>query len=103
MNSNQSARPKWIYWAGPVTLLTAAGAAGLWLWQTHGEYAPLGWAVGLLALPVALGVVLLSRVRAARRFSAALEAYAEQELARAERRPVTLSSKSKRRFSRSPS
>ena len=87
MKSNESAHPKWAYWAGPVTLLTAAGAAGLWLWQTQGASLPLGLAVGVLALLATLAGVWLSRVRAARRLSAALNAYAEQELARAAHRP----------------
>jgi hypothetical protein len=57
------------------------------LWQALGGHATLWPAVGLLALAAALGASWLYRVRAARRFAAALDAYAERELARAERRP----------------
>jgi hypothetical protein len=100
MKRNEGTRSKSASWAGPVGLLAVAGAAGLWLWQAHGANVPLGPAVGLLALTVVLGVVWLYRVRAARRLFAALDAYAERELARAERRlhtPLT----SNRAFSRS--
>jgi hypothetical protein len=83
MKSNESANPKWASWEGPVALLTVAGAVGLWLWQTQGDYVPLWPAVGLLALTAALGAVWLYRGRAARRFLAVLDAYAEQELTRA--------------------
>ena len=103
MKSNEAAQPKWTSWAGPVALLAATGAAGLWLWYTHGAYVPLGAAVGLLALTAALGVVWLYRVRAARRLFAALDAYAEKESARAERRPHTPSVTRKAAFSRSTS
>jgi hypothetical protein len=82
MKNNESANPKWVSWAGPLALLLAAiGAAGLWLWQTHG--AEILWpALSLLTLAV-LGAVWLYRDRAARRFFAVLDAYAEQGLARA--------------------
>ena len=86
MKSNEGTHPKSASWAGPVGLLAAAGAATTWLWQTHGGYGPLGLVVGLLALGAALGVVWLYRIRAARRLYAAWDAYAEKELARAERR-----------------
>ena len=101
MKSNESAYPKSASWAGPITLLAAAGAAGLWLWRTHGAYVPLGPTVGLLALTAALGVVWLYRIRAARNLFAVWDAYAKKELARAERRLPTSSLHNNRRLSRS--
>jgi predicted membrane metal-binding protein len=87
MKNNESARPRSASWAGPVVLLAVAGAAGLWVGQADGADVPLRLAAGLLALAAALGVVLLFRARAARRLFAALDAYAEKEVARAGRRP----------------
>jgi hypothetical protein len=100
MRRNEGSHPKPASWAGPVVLLAAAGAAGLWLWQTHGADVPRWPAAGLLAL-AALGVVWLYRIRAARRLFAALDAYAEKEVARAERRPHTVSVIRNRAFSQS--
>ena len=91
MKSNEDNHRKGSSWLGPVALLAAAGAAGLWLWQTQGAYVPTGPAVALLALTAALGLAWLYRVRAARRLFAALDAYAEREGARAKpqrRRPL---------------
>ena len=67
----------------PVTLLRAVD---LWVWLAQGD--------GVAALPGAaafiftaiLGISWLSRVRAARRLHAALDAYAERELDRERRR-----------------
>jgi hypothetical protein len=84
-----SAHPKGVSWAGLVGLLAAAAAAGLALWQTHGGDVPPRPEVGLLALAAALVGVWFFRARAARRFFAALDVYAERELARAEPRPHT--------------
>ena len=89
MKSNEGSQLKWASWAAAVGLLAAAGAMGLWSGQTHGAYVPLGAAVGLLALTAALGIFWLYRLRSARRLFAALDAYAERELARAERRTFT--------------
>jgi hypothetical protein len=86
MTTNEGAPAKWASWAGPVTLLAVDGAAGLWMWQTRGTFVPLWSAVVLLATAAVLGAAWLYRVRASRRLSAALNAYAEQELARARRR-----------------
>ena len=86
---------------GPVGLLAAAGAAGLWLWQTHGASLPIGLAFGLLALTAALAVIWLYRIRASRRLIAALDAYAEKEVARAERRLHSASVANNRALSRS--
>jgi hypothetical protein len=85
MKSNEVRQSKSASWAGPVALLASAGTAGPWLWQTQGGYVSLS----LLALAVALGVVWLQHVYATRRHFAAWDAYAEQELARAERQPHT--------------
>ena len=101
MKSSQGAQPTRAVGAGSVALLAATGAAGLWLWPTHGAFEPFWSVVGLLALSAALGGVWLYRLRAARRLFSALDAYAEQELARAENRPSTSSNKSNRGFSRS--
>jgi len=60
----------------------AAGAIGLWLWQTVGLPAMLWPALLLMALAVTLGLVWRSRASAARPF-AAWDAYAERELAAA--------------------
>jgi hypothetical protein len=89
MKSNEIAHPRSASWVGPVALLATAGAAVLWLWPTQSGYGPRGLAVGLLALSAALGGVWLYRVRAARHLFAVWDAYAEQELARAERGPHT--------------
>ena len=83
MNDNAVTRARSIQWAVLLTLLAIGGLVGLWLWRTHSG---LGIAAGLLMAAAALAAVLVSRVRAARRFAAALDAYADQELARAERR-----------------
>jgi hypothetical protein len=63
--------------------LPAAGA--MWLWQAGGAFAAPWSAVGLLALTAALALAWLGRARAARRHFAALDVYAERELARARR------------------
>jgi hypothetical protein len=86
-----------------LALLAGAGAAGLWLWRTHGAEMPLLPAAGLLAL-TALGAIGLYRVRAARsrfRLYTALNTYADQQLARTERRPPTASGTDNRAYSRS--
>jgi hypothetical protein len=97
MKSNENAYPKRAFWAGLVML----PVAGLWLWQTQGGYMPLGLVVGLLTLSAAFGAVWLYRLRAAHRHVAALDAYAEKELARAERRPRMASSTRNRALSQS--
>lgn len=79
MKSNQGAM---MSWAGPSALLAAAGAAGMWLWLTHGASVTPWLAVALLAL----GAAWLYRARSARRLFAAWDAYAALEQARAERR-----------------
>ena len=85
MQRGADALPKGTSWAGPVVLLAAAGTAGLGLWATHRAGVPFWSPIGLLALTAVVGVVWLTRVRAARRLFMAVDAYAEQELARAKR------------------
>ncbi len=87
MKSNESAQPRPASWAGPVALLATGGAAGLGLWQAQSAFVPWWLVVGLLTLTAVLGGVWLYRIRAARDFVAALDAYAERELARAKRQP----------------
>jgi hypothetical protein len=67
----------------PVALL---GAAGLWFWlrPEHSVAEMLG-AAGLV-LTAIFGIVWLSRARAARRFNAAVNAYADREIERQRRR-----------------
>jgi hypothetical protein len=89
MNSIEGAHPKWGLWVGPVALLVAAGVAGLWLWLTQAAYVPLWPALGLVAMTAALAVAWLSRVRGANRRFAALNAYAERQLAGTRRRRHT--------------
>jgi hypothetical protein len=101
MKGNESGHPKSVWWAWTFALLALDGAAGLWLWQTDGAYVPLWLVVGLLGLTAAFGVVWLYRVRTTRRFLAVLDAYAERELAPAERRLKTPSVKRSRGLSRS--
>lgn len=67
--------------------LGAGGAAGLWLGLAQDSVQVL-LAAMVLALTVVLGTVWHSRDRAARRLHAALEAYAEREIARTRRRQV---------------
>jgi hypothetical protein len=100
MKSNEVASLKGTSWAGSVALLATAGAAGLGLWMTQDASLPLRSALGLLGLLVAFGAVWLYRIRTARRLFAALDAYAERELHRAERRRLTSRSNNKRALSR---
>jgi hypothetical protein len=67
----------------PVTFL---GAAGLWVWLARGEGVAVLLGAPALALTAVLGMVWRSRIRAARRFHAAVEAHAEREIDRERRR-----------------
>jgi hypothetical protein len=71
---------------GPAALLGVGGAAGLWLWRAPGNGVQVLAAAGALALAAVAGMVWLTRARAARRWKAALDAYAAQEIVRASRR-----------------
>jgi hypothetical protein len=99
MKSNEIAYPKWTSWTVSVAL-AIAGAAGVGLWMTQGASLPLRSVGSLVALTAALSMVWLYRVRAARRLSAALDAYAERELDRAKRRRLRSPSTSKHVLSR---
>jgi hypothetical protein len=101
MKTNESGSATAVAWAGPVTLLATAGLTGVWVWQTQGAFVPLGPTLSLLGLAMLHGVVWLSRVRAAHRLFAVLDAYAEQELARAERRGPPPAMTSNRSLARS--
>jgi hypothetical protein len=79
-------------WIGPAALLAAGAAVGGVLWQMQGASVLFWSVVGLFAL-AALGGGWLSRVLAARRLFAALDAYAAKELARSERRPAAAHSR----------
>jgi hypothetical protein len=63
-------------------VLGAAGVGGLWFGLAAGR----GWPVLLAGAVLAGAVVWLSRARAARRWQAALDAYAKREIIRARRR-----------------
>jgi hypothetical protein len=73
------------FWAA---ILIGAAAVGLWLRPADGP----GWQAPLeaegLALTVALGLAWRSRARSARRWQAALDAYAQREIARTRRTPA---------------
>ena len=69
--------------AGAAAVLAAAVLlGGLWLRPADGSAWPALLTAAALAAAAVLGVVWLSRARAARRFHAALNAYAEREIAR---------------------
>jgi hypothetical protein len=76
-------RPAFLSHLWPAALLGVGGAVGLWLWPTQGSAVRALPATAVFALTVVLGVLWQYRTRAARRWSAAVDAYAERELARA--------------------
>jgi hypothetical protein len=61
------------------------GAAGLWFWLAHGDSAVVLLGAAALVLTAIFGLVWLSGARATRRFSAAVDAYAEREIERERR------------------
>jgi hypothetical protein len=64
-----------------------AGVAGeLWLRSAEGGSWQALLPAAILALTAVLGIVLLFRARAARRWNAAVDAYAEREIARDQRK-----------------
>lgn len=65
-----------------VWLVTLPGAVGLWFWLTHGNDVERLLGAAAFFLTATLGTVGLSRARAARRFHAAVDAYAEREIDR---------------------
>jgi Flp pilus assembly protein TadB len=101
MKSNEVVYWKWASWTASVAL-AAVGTAGLGLWMVQGASLPLRTVGGLATLTAALCLVWLYRIRAARRLSATLDAYAERELARTQRRLAGSHRKSKHAFSQGP-
>jgi hypothetical protein len=69
----------------PVAALGVGGIIGLWFGFTRGESAPTLLAFAVLAVAAAVGIVWRFRARAARRLRAALDAYAEWDIARMQR------------------
>jgi hypothetical protein len=84
MTNNRFARRKSRSLARPAVLLGAAVVVALWLWLGPGigPSGRLGAAVG--ASTLAAVIVWFFRARAARRRNAALDVYAEREIARAQ-------------------
>jgi hypothetical protein len=78
----------WIGRRTPTSLVWPAallGAVGLWFWLAHGGSVAVLPGAAALVLAAILGIVWLSRARAARRFNAAVDAYAEREIDRERR------------------
>jgi hypothetical protein len=69
-----------------VWLVTILGAVGPWFWLRNGNDVRGLLGDAALMLTATLGTVWLSRARAARRFIAAVDAYAEREIDRERRR-----------------
>jgi hypothetical protein len=63
-------------------VVTLLGSVGLWFWLTNGNDVQGLLGAAALLLMAALGAVGLSRARAARRFIAAVDAYAERAIDR---------------------
>jgi hypothetical protein len=82
MKHDLIARRKVVSLIWPVAFLGSGAGAGLWLGFAQGSAL---LAAAALTLTVLLGIVWLSRIRAAQRWNAAVEAYAERELARQQR------------------
>jgi hypothetical protein len=85
MKNNLIARRKVVSLIWPVAFLGSGGGAGIWLGFAQDSVLLASVVLTLTAL---LGIVWLSRIRAARRWNAAVEAYAERELAREQRRKL---------------
>jgi hypothetical protein len=83
MTNNVTARriPSSLGWTS--AFFGAGGAAGLWYWLAQGDRLQMALAVAGLALAAVLGIVWQVRARSASRFQAALDAFAEREIARA--------------------
>ena len=82
-NTRIGRRTPWSLLVGwSAAFLAAAGAVGLWLWLARGD-GPALLAAEALAIAVPLLAVWWWRGRAARRWRAAVNAYADREVARA--------------------
>jgi hypothetical protein len=68
-------------------LVASLGALGLWLSLANGNEVATVLGAATLVLTAILAIVCHSRARAARRFHAAVNAYAEREIDREQRRP----------------
>jgi hypothetical protein len=65
--------------------VTVTWAVGLWFWLAQGDGAAASLGAAALAFMATVGIGWLSRARAARRFNAALDAYAAREIDRERR------------------
>jgi hypothetical protein len=87
MESNRIGHRAPLSLVGPAAFLAAAGAVGLWLWLGQAD-GPAPLAAAALVVAALLLAVWRRRARAARRWSAAVNAYADREIARARRLAV---------------
>ncbi len=82
----------WIYPSTPLSLVVGlpafvgTGAVSVWAWLADSISAQVMVAAAVLILAAVFGILWQSRARAARRLRAALDAFAEREMARARRR-----------------
>jgi len=83
MTNNGNGRRKYRSLALFAALLGAAAVVGPWLWLAPGVSVPALLGSAVIALTAVFAIVWLFRLRAARRLIAALDAYAEREIARA--------------------
>jgi hypothetical protein len=91
METNQTSRQKpgvvvWLAALCAVAVLGAGVAGELWLRPAEGGSWQALLPAAILALTAVLGIVWLARARAARRWNAAVDAYAEREIARSLRK-----------------
>jgi lysophospholipase L1-like esterase len=91
METNQRGRQKpgvvvWLAALCAVAVLGAGIAGEVWLRPAEGGNWQALLPAALLALAAVLGIVWLARARAARRWNAAVDAYAEREIARSRRK-----------------
>jgi hypothetical protein len=78
----------WLAGVCAVAILGAGVAGELWLRTAVGGVWPALLPAAFVGLASVLGIVWWMRVRASRRWNAAVDAYAEREIARAQHRPV---------------
>jgi hypothetical protein len=83
-NTRIGRRTPWSLVGWSAAFVAAAGAVGLWLWLARGD-GPALLAAEALVIAVPLLAAWRWRARAARRWSAAVNAYADREIARARR------------------
>jgi hypothetical protein len=79
----QSSRRKSSFWVWLAVPLGSAGGGALWFGVVPGVHLPPLGTGAVLALAAFWGLVWLGRVRAARRLTAAMDAYAEREMEQA--------------------